>query len=305
MKIVRVLGISIFLAAWILLGVMGVYSLSPVEGALASLAAEDEGITGLALSPGYTQTVEAGTVITYWHVLTNTGSVTGTALLSASTSRGWPLEYLFPPYAGGTTLVMPFPLPPNRAMTIGLRLAVPMTAYGQVNVTALTATLKVSDTVSATSVVRDVTIVEPYTLYLPLVMRSWKWWYAYDAYEPNDSPSLAYGPLLPGRVYSATMPVPEDKDDYYFITPPDLGAAVTVTLHFPDGWFDQAGADYDLYVYVWRDGGYEQIGYSNKADADEMVTFRSEDKEYFIRVYAFEGYSQDWRYELSVAYASP
>jgi len=139
-------------------------------------------------------------------------------------------------------------------------------------------------------------------IYLPLVMRNWVWWYAYDVYEPNDTPAQAYGPLTSDEVYEAYIWNAADVDDYYYIEP---STSNTVTV---DLWHIPEGADYDLYVYYYDGESYRQVAYSNETgNQPEQVRFTPEpNRRYFIRVYSDidlgGGYDNETPYRLRARY---
>ncbi|MCX7855521.1 MAG: PPC domain-containing protein, partial [Anaerolineae bacterium] len=115
-------------------------------------------------------------------------------------------------------------------------------------------------------------------------------------YEPNDSPAQAYGPLSSGQVITAYIWDATDRDDYYWIQP-SQSTPVTVTLtNIP------ANCDFDLYVYYYDQGRYQQVAYSNKSgNADEGVTFNATaNTKYYIRVYPYQGSSNTQGYRLFV-----
>ncbi|MBN2393581.1 MAG: PPC domain-containing protein [Anaerolineae bacterium] len=127
-----------------------------------------------------------------------------------------------------------------------------------------------------------VTRVAPIHIYLPLTLRNWVWWYAYDPYEPNDTPQQAYGPLVLGQKYTAYIWDASDKNDWYRIS--GTGGDVAVTLEVPDN------SDLDLYIYVYENGQYDLEVYSNQygLGVDEAVSLgTSEGTVYYIRVYPY------------------
>ncbi len=113
-----------------------------------------------------------------------------------------------------------------------------------------------------------------------------------DTYEPNDSPSQAYGPIAPTR-YESYIWEPGDIDDYYYLI--SLGGTVQIGLsNIP------AGCDYDLYIYHRQDDGYQLIASSAQfGDADELATFTAtRATQYYIRVFRYGGYSNEHPYHL-------
>jgi hypothetical protein len=134
-------------------------------------------------------------------------------------------------------------------------------------------------------------------VYMPAILGQWPSWYQYDPYEPNDSLDNAYGPLVSGRVYKAYIWNEDDQDDYYGFSPTS-GTNVQVTMtNIPDG------TDYDLYVYGF-DGQYHLVAFSNQTgNVSETVTFAPvPGRQYYVRIYAYVGYSNQQAYQLSVTY---
>jgi len=134
-------------------------------------------------------------------------------------------------------------------------------------------------------------------IYLPLVMRHWAWWYQYDIYEPNDTPAQAWGHLASEQVYEAYIWDTNDQNDYYYFTPSTTSAVQILLSHIP------ANCDYDLYVYYY-DEQYRQVAHSNQSgDIDESVKFTPvAGRKYYIRVYAYSGFSNQQPYHLKVTY---
>ncbi len=155
-------------------------------------------------------------------------------------------------------------------------------------------------------------------IFLPLVMRNWTWWYAYDVYEPNDTPTQAYGPLTSGETYQAYIWNTDDAvdddavddndvdvDDYYYIEP---SARRTVTI---DLWRIPEGADYDLYVYCFDCSSLDKhphVKHSNEVgNQPEHVRFTPEPgRRYYIRIHSDltlgGGYNNEVPYHLRVYY---
>ncbi|MDY7079530.1 MAG: DUF11 domain-containing protein [Chloroflexota bacterium] len=134
-------------------------------------------------------------------------------------------------------------------------------------------------------------------IYMPIVMRNRVWWHKHDNYEPNDTPSQAYGPLTSGEIYEAYIWNATDQDDYYHFTT-STGDDVYIELsNIP------ANCDYDLYVYYY-DGQYHQIASSNQwGNVNEDVTFTPVAGEtYYIRIYQSAGFSDEQTYSLRAAY---
>jgi hypothetical protein len=158
----------------------------------------------------------------------------------------------------------------------------------------VTAYDRASNSATATSRTR----VGDYRIYLPVVLRNWASWYQYDAYEPNDSPEQAYGPIQSGQAYRSYIWNPTDTSDYYHFTP-SAAAPVQVTLsQIP------SGCDFDLYAYYYDGSDYQLIAYSNRSGtANESISFTSvAGRQYFVRVYRYAGSSSQSRYRLVATY---
>ncbi len=140
------------------------------------------------------------------------------------------------------------------------------------------------------------TKVAKWRVYIPLVLRNWVWWYQYDPYEPNDTPAQAYGPLSSGQVITAYIWDATDRDDYYWFQT-STSTTVTITLtNIP------ANCDFDLYVYHYSHGGYEEVAWSDKSGSvSESVQFTAmAGTKYYIRVYPYLGSSSTHPYRLEV-----
>ncbi|HKZ83253.1 MAG TPA: DNRLRE domain-containing protein [Anaerolineae bacterium] len=125
---------------------------------------------GVELSPGYSQDAAPGSVVTYTHVLTNTGTTTDTFALDATSSQGWPASLL----SVTGTLNLPLQLNAGLTTTFLISLSVPTVAVsGTVDTAIITATSQTSPTISA--VAMDTTTVKNVTwyVYLPLVPKRW------------------------------------------------------------------------------------------------------------------------------------
>ncbi len=133
------------------------------------------------------------------------------------------------------------------------------------------------------------------SIYLPIVMRN----YRHDNYEPNDSIEQAYGPLGSGKTYYAYIWDALDQDDFYHFTPVTTDTVDITLSNIP------VGCDYDLFVYhLAGRNDYPLITQSRQVgNATEHVTFTPvAGRRHFIRVYRFEGYSDEQPYQLRVTY---
>ncbi len=142
------------------------------------------------------------------------------------------------------------------------------------------------------------TRVDYFRIFLPLTVKGWVWWYQYDPYEPNDTPDQAYGPLVSGQVYEAYIWDATDSSDYYFIKPTTKAEIVVTLSNIP------AGCDYDLYVYYKEGDTYQLVARSDRyGNVDEEARFTpTPGIRYYIRVYPYEGASNQQRYRLRAVY---
>ena len=161
---------------------------------------------GMEVSPGYGLDVDADSVVTYSHVITNTGD---DALfgVQASTSEGWPVDYTNAMYPDGTTVLMPFALQAGEVATIGVRLTVPPDVIGgTVNTTTVSVALIVDSTIYMSAVEYDIATVKMRRFYLPMVVRH------YDRFDNGDfSDGLCIGSRMvcygPGWRWTRIIPV--------------------------------------------------------------------------------------------------
>jgi hypothetical protein len=149
----------------VLMPILLLSSLAPTRA--APIAAND---AGAELSPGYDQLANPGTIITYTHILTNTGTNTDTFALDMTSSQGWPVSLL----SETGPLSLSLQLDAGLTTTFMISLSVPTAAIsGTVDMAVITATSQTSPTVLA--IATDTTTVENVTwyIYLPLVLKRW------------------------------------------------------------------------------------------------------------------------------------
>ena len=147
----------------------------------------------------------------------------------------------------------------------------------------------------------------PSPVYLPLLSRDeWtlctKPWADIDDPEPDEA---GIGPdLCPDEKYSGRLYLErgEDADDWYAIDVrrgSDQGRAqsIEINLSVPK---DQS--DYDLFVYRWKNGAYEEVGRSRLGPSfDEQIVIPTQIERYWVRINAIgaeieEPYVIWWRY---------
>ena len=210
---------------------------------------------GVGLSPGYNQEAKPGTVVTYTHVLTNTGETTDTFILEATSSQDWPVELLGGDYPTGTAL-LPLELSAGLTGTIAVSLTVPTTATGgTVDYTVVTATSQTDSEVWTT--ITDTTTVRAY-VYLPLVVRNYPspWQQAggtggisfYDVAVCPSNPLLQYAGTTADGLYRST-----DGGETW--------------QHWAlDGWATPVVVNplycAEAFVTVWGDGVHRVTGYN-------------------------------------------
>ncbi|MEJ5310564.1 MAG: S8 family serine peptidase [Anaerolineae bacterium] len=96
-------------------------------------------VYGVSLTPDGAQTLTPGTAYTYTHQLANTGNATDTFRLALTSTRGWAM------LAGTDT----YTLPTSGAVTVLVRVDVPVGSGGLVDIARLTATSVSTDAVTA------------------------------------------------------------------------------------------------------------------------------------------------------------
>ncbi len=155
------------------------------------------------LSPGYSQTVPSGNVVTFTHVLTNVSDITDSFVLTTTSAQGWPVELHGPTEA----LTLPVQLEAGFTATILLQVAVPSGIIsGTFDTTILTATSQTSPTLTSESI--DTTIIQGpiwYT-YLPLVLLHWP--------PIPDTPVLNAITNAGDDTYYVSWNAPERADSY-------------------------------------------------------------------------------------------
>lgn len=113
-----------------------------------------------------------------------------------------------------------------------------------------------------------------------------------DTFEPNNTASEAYGPLVSGQVYQSYISSSSDLDIYKFESP--LSGKIQVAL-------TNVNADYDLYLY----NSQGQFIAKSETDgvADETLTYEGSKGLYYIKVAGYNGaYNASQPYSLTVTY---
>ncbi|HNR95915.1 MAG TPA: DNRLRE domain-containing protein [Anaerolineae bacterium] len=117
-----------------------------------------------------------------------------------------------------------------------------------------------------------------------------------DAYEPNNSYTEAYGPLVVGSSYVAYL-CSDDPADWYYVDVPGP-RNIVVNLAVP------AVADYDLYLYYEGDW-VNFVGKSNSYGfgvGERIVYSAPWGGRYYVLVHPFGARSSTHPYVLSVSY---
>ena len=117
-----------------------------------------------------------------------------------------------------------------------------------------------------------------------------------DLYEPNDTPSQAYGPLVEGQIYAAYIWNESDVSDYYYFVFANDGNASISLSHIPDH------CDYDLYVYYFDGDVYQPVARSvQNGNVDESATFGAvAGRTYYVQVSRYKGFDDLQPYHLVV-----
>ena len=129
----------------VLVGVIGVLLIGCTLSANAAPQAPD-----VEIGPNHTQQVDAGQIITYNHVLTNTGTTTDTFSLQVFSTQGWPVELLGGPTG---TLLLTLHVGPQVTASFQVSLTVPSGAVSITETTIITATSQISPTIYDNAIV--------------------------------------------------------------------------------------------------------------------------------------------------------
>jgi uncharacterized membrane protein len=123
---------------------------------------------GVALAPDRVGRAHPGSVVTYTHVLTNTGNGPDTFDLAVASSQGW--EVTLGGLHPSGTAHLPWPMDAGMTATIMVSVTVPAeTLRGMVDTTTVTATSQLDPVVFAVAL--DTTAISTYDIFLPLLMR--------------------------------------------------------------------------------------------------------------------------------------
>ncbi len=117
-------------------------------------------VSGVALSPNHTDSANPNSVVTYTHILTNTGNDPDTFDIAHHSSQGWIVAYDTPINAGY-----------GQTATVVISVTVPAGVIsGTVDTTVITATSQADTNVWASAT--DTTIIGGAQIYLPLILKN-------------------------------------------------------------------------------------------------------------------------------------
>lgn len=119
------------------------------------------------------------------------------------------------------------------------------------------------------------------------------------AYEPNDSPSAAAGPLLHGGVYAAAVEHSVDRDLYFFHVTSPLPAAAEVTLANLGG----GAATSDLRVSLLDRTGapLAALSYIRAGESVTLHTTPLAAQKYYVEVSGGEGFGDSYHLRVGGA----
>ncbi len=127
---------------------------------------------GIALSTSISQTVAAGSTLTFTHVVTNTGTTTDTIIIETSNTASWPWGLVHSATYPEGTAKLPLPLGSEMTTTFALTLTAPADAIsGTVNTAMVTATSLLDSSVVVTATDTMEVWRDNFAIYLPLVLR--------------------------------------------------------------------------------------------------------------------------------------
>ncbi|WDV44305.1 M4 family metallopeptidase [Clostridiaceae bacterium M8S5] len=113
-----------------------------------------------------------------------------------------------------------------------------------------------------------------------------------DTYEPNDTASDAYGPLVSGKTYESYISSESDNDVYKFKTTDYSTIRISLT---------NLAGDYDLYLF--NGNGTLVAKSENNNTTSESITYNGSSDTYYIKIVGYNGaYSTTKPYRLTVTY---
>ncbi len=245
-------------------------------------------------SPGYEQEVNAGDIVVYHHIITNTGDVTAPVDINSQVPAGWGITYATTTRSD-TTIWMPRSLPSSSTLPLTISLSSPFTATSRLYTSTITVTLLSSPVVEFP--VYELTYIRERFIYLPLVLRNYtpfrngsfengekglSGWTVPDetklpvavvnsAERDNTEPSEGERMLLLGNPKYPCSGVPQGyaAAEQKFVVPTN---AISVTFDYVI-WMQDVSLDetYDRFeVYLWKDG--DPMPETPEHDDGNMVT---------------------------------
>jgi len=169
--------------------------------------------TALVIASNAVSAITATTVVTVEE------TIAGLAAANDSPTPLGSLTHLTATVAAGSNVLYSW------ALGDGTGGAGPLLAHTYLAAGTYTALVTATNAVGAITATTTVQIgaAGPHTVCLPVVYRA----YFLNPYEPNDSPTQAWGPLEPAQAYAS---LPDDADDWFYVemgTAGDLRAVVT------------------------------------------------------------------------------
>ena len=124
----------------------------------------------IELSDGASEAADPGAVVSYTHILTNTGREKETLEIKMNPPAGWGFDLIGGEYPAGT-LELPLTVSPDMTTTFEVSLTVPVDVLSGTYTTVITASSIAGDAVY--DVVTDTTtVITLHKIYLPLVVRN-------------------------------------------------------------------------------------------------------------------------------------
>lgn len=105
-------------------------------------------LPGVALGPDHAGSADPGSIVTYTHVLTNTGDDPDLFTLDAASSQGWTVTLMDGAHSAGT-LSLPLQLDAGAQTSFVVSITVPVDSSGLTDVTTITATSQADTSVRA------------------------------------------------------------------------------------------------------------------------------------------------------------
>jgi hypothetical protein len=124
----------------------------------------------IELSGGASEAADPGAVVSYTHILTNTGQNKETLEIGVNPPDGWAFDLIGGQYPNGT-LELPLTVSPDTTATFDVSLTVPVDVLSGTYTTVVTAGSRAGDAVYDV-VTNTITVITHPKIYLPLVVRN-------------------------------------------------------------------------------------------------------------------------------------